>query len=166
MLSNPVLVPAALLIVAGGALGTALISQYIFGLHPCPLCIYQRWPYVIVIGLSALALLMGIKNKDKAVAALVFLCGLCLLAGGFIAAYHTGVEQHWWASFLEGCTVDFSSGKDLLKQIESSRAARCDEIPWSLFGISMAGYNALISFIAAPLTLGASLLIVRRANGF
>lgn len=166
ILSDAVLVPAGLFLLAITALGGALTSQYAFGMNPCPLCIYQRWPYGIIIVLSVLALFMGLKKKEKATAVLVFLCGWALLVGGVIAAYHVGVEQHWWKSFLEGCTINFGSGTDLLKQIESTRAARCDEIPWSLFGISMAGYNAIISLIAAPLTLIASLLIVRRANGF
>lgn len=166
ILSDSVLVPAGLLLLAVTALGGALTSQYAFGMNPCPLCIYQRWPYAIIIALSVLALLTSLKKKEKVTSALVFLCGLALLAGGVIAAYHTGVEQHWWKSFLEGCTINFDAGKDLLKQIESTRAARCDEIPWSMFGISMAGYNAIISLIAGPLTLVASLLIVRRANGF
>ena len=166
LLSDPILIPAGLFIFAFSALGAALVSQYGFGLNPCPLCIYQRWPYGIIMVLSALGLLLGLKHKDKAVAALVFACGAMFLAGGLIAAYHTGVEQHWWTSFLEGCAVDFSAAKDLLKQIESASAARCDEIPWSLFGISMAGYNALISLIAAPVVCVCALLIVRRANGF
>ena len=166
ILSHPVLVPAGLLFLAVTALGSALTSQYAFGLNPCPLCLYQRWPYAIIIGLSLIAVLMGLKNKDKAVSGLVFLCGLALLAGGVIASYHVGVEQHWWKSFLEGCTINFDNTQDLLKQIEGTKAARCDEIPWSMFGISMAGYNAIISLIAAPISLAASLLIVRRANGF
>lgn len=165
-LSDPILIPAGLVIFAASALGAALISQYGFGMNPCPLCLYQRWPYGIIIVLGALGVLMGLKNKDKIAALLVFLCGLALLTGGYIAAYHVGVEQHWWKSFLEGCTVDFGNAADLLKQIESTRAARCDEIPWSMFGISMAGYNALVSFIAAPLTLLSAVLMVRRANGF
>lgn len=166
ILSDAVFVPTGLFLLAVTALGGALISQYVFGMNPCPLCLYQRWPYGIIIALSLLALFMGLRKNEKASAALVFLCGWALMAGGIVAAYHVGVEQHWWKSFLEGCTINFDSGKDLLKQIESTHAARCDEIPWSLFGISMAGYNAIISLIAAPLTLIASLLIVRRANGF
>lgn len=166
ILSHPVFVPAGLLLLAIIALGGAFTSQYAFGLNPCPLCIYQRWPYGIIIILSGTGLLMGLKGKDKAVSGLVFLCGLALLAGGVIAAYHVGVEHHMWKSFLEGCTVDFSNAGDLLKQIEGTKAARCDEIPWSLFGISMAGYNAIISLIAAPLTALSALLIVRKANGF
>lgn len=165
ILSHPVLIPSALLLLAVTALGSALTSQFVFGLNPCPLCLYQRWPYVIIIGLSLIALLMGMKKKDKAVSALVFLCSLALLAGGVIASYHVGVEQHWWKSFLEGCSINFDNAQDLLKQIESTKAARCDEIPWSLFGISMAGYNAIISLIAAPLAVLSALLIIRKANG-
>ncbi len=164
-ISHPVFVPAGLFLLAVSALGFALTSQYAFGLSPCPLCIYQRWPYGIIIGLSLIGVIMGLKKKDKAAAGLVFLCALALLAGGLIAAYHVGVEQHWWKSFLEGCSINFDDSADLLKQIESTKAARCDEIPWSLFGISMAGYNALISLIAAPLTAFSALLIVRKANG-
>ena len=165
LLSHPILVPAGLLLLAVTALGSALTSQYVFGLIPCPLCIYQRWPYAIIIALSIVALFMGLKKNPKAVSKLVFLCGLALLVGGLIAAYHTGVEQHWWKSFLEGCSVNFGSAGDLLKQIESTVAARCDEIPWSLFGISMAGYNAIFSLIAAPLTMLSALMITRKANG-
>lgn len=166
LLSHPVLVPAGLFLLAVTALGSALTSQYAFGMNPCPLCIYQRWPYGIIIAISLIALLMGLRKQEKVTAALVFLCGIALLAGGIIAAYHVGVEQHWWKSFLEGCSINFDSAQDLLKQIEGTKAARCDEIPWSLFGISMAGYNAIISLIAGPLTLLSALLIIRRANGF
>lgn len=166
ILSHPVLAPFGLLLLSMTALGSALTSQYAFGMTPCPLCLYQRWPYGIIIALSLIALLMGLKKQDKTVSGLVFLCGLALLAGGAIAFYHVGVEQHWWKSFLEGCTINFDNAQDLLKQIEGTKAARCDEIPWSLFGISMAGYNAIISLIAGPITLIASLLIIRRANGF
>ena len=165
ILSHPIFIPAGLLFLAIGALGFALTSQYAFGLAPCPLCVYQRWPYAIIIGLSPIALVMGVKKQDKAVAGLVFLSAIALLAGGVIAAYHVGVEQHWWKSFLEGCAINFDDADDLLKQIEGTKAARCDEIAWSLFGISMAGYNAIISLIAAPLTFMSSILIVRRANG-
>lgn len=165
ILSHAVFAPAGLFLLAIGALGFALTSQYAFGLSPCPLCLYQRWPYAIIIALSALGVIMGLKKQDKAVAALVFLSAFSLMAGGVIAAYHVGVEQHWWKSFLEGCAINFDDAGDLLKQIEGTKAARCDEIAWSLFGISMAGYNAIISLMAAALALFSSILIVRGANG-
>ncbi|MFN3827128.1 MAG: disulfide bond formation protein B [Micavibrio sp.] len=166
LLSHPVFVPMGLFFTGIGALGSAFIAQYVFGLAPCPLCIWQRWPYAAIVILGLIGIVMGIKNKPKGSAAVVALASLAFLVGGIIAFYHVGVEQHWWKSMLEGCAANFSgSAADLLKQIESTVAARCDQIPWSLFGISMAGYNAIISLIAAPITLVCALLITRRANG-
>lgn len=166
ILSSPLYVSAGLFLLAAGALGFALVSQYGFGLKPCPLCVYQRWPYGIIIVLSLMGVVLSVKRQDKAVSAVVFACGMLLLAGGLIAAYHVGVEQHFWKSFLEGCTVNFDNAADLLAQIEGTKAARCDEIPWSLFGISMAGYNAIVSFVAAPVVMLSAVMMVRRANGF
>lgn len=167
LLSHPVFIPAGLFLLAVISLGSAFTAQYGFGLQPCSLCLLQRWPYGVIAVLALTALGAGYTGHIKIVALLVFLCALSLLTGGIIAAYHVGVEQHWWTSFLEGCTVDLggSSPLDLLKQIESTAAVRCDQIPWSLFGISMAGYNALLSLTAAPVTALAALLIVRRSNG-
>ncbi len=166
LLSTPLFVSLSLLIAAVGALGSALTAQYAFGLAPCPLCIYQRWPFVIIGVLGLLGILFSLKKQDKRASFAIFLAALAFLAGGMIAFYHTGVEQHWWKSVLEGCTVTFdTSAADLLKQIEGTQAARCDVIPWSLFGISMAGYNAIISLLAAPLYALSALLVVRRANG-
>lgn len=166
LLSHPVFVPAGLFLLAAISLGSALTAQYAFGMEPCPLCLWQRWPYGMIAMLASAALIAGRGGHIRIVALLVLLCALNLLVGGVIAFYHVGVEQHWWTSFLEGCTVNLGgSAVDFLKQIESATAARCDQIPWSLFGISMAGYNAIISLIAAPLTGLAALLIIRRSNG-
>ncbi|QQG35810.1 MAG: disulfide bond formation protein B [Micavibrio aeruginosavorus] len=166
LLSHPVFVPAALFLLVVMSLGSALTAQYGFGMEPCPLCLWQRWPYGIIALLALAALGAARSGHIRFVALLVLLCALTLLAGGVIAFYHVGVEQHWWTSFLEGCAVNLGgTATDFLKQIESTAAARCDQIPWSLFGISMAGYNAIISLTAAPLTALCALLIVRRNNG-
>lgn len=149
------------------ALGGALISQYWGGLNPCVLCIYQRWPHGIIIVLGLVAGLLAMQNKPKPAAALIFISGLVFAVGMAIGLYHTGVEQHWWASALEACTagVDTASA-DLLKQLESMPAARCDVVPWSLFGVSMAGYNALLSGVMAAYAVAASIRITRKANGY
>lgn len=167
LLSHPVLVPAGLLLLAIVSLGSAFTAQYGFGLEPCSLCLLQRWPYGVIAVLAIAALIAARARHLSIVALLVLLCALSLLVGGIIAAYHVGVEQHWWVSFLEGCAVNLNSASplDLLKQIESTAAVRCDQIPWSLFGISMAGYNALLSLGAAPVTALSALLIIRRRNG-
>jgi len=126
-----------LALASAGALAGALIGQYMFGLHPCELCIYQRWPYALVI----LAGLIGFfvpKFRFPAIA----LSGLALFVNAAIAFFHSGVERKWWAG-LEGCSTPDMSGsiEELMRRIEQTAVTRCDEIAWELFGLSMANYN-------------------------
>lgn len=142
--------------ISAAAMTVALISQYMYGLHPCVLCIYQRIPYVVVIvlGLAGFALA---DKRPKTGTAILSLISLTFLANTAIAAYHTGVERKWWASFLEGCTIPEMKGNitDVLAQIQAAPIARCDEIPWTdpVFGLSMANYNVLLCFGLAVLAL-------------
>ncbi|UEM01603.1 disulfide bond formation protein B [Skermanella rosea] len=148
--------PALLLLGAGiGSLLAAFFFQYVVGLQPCVLCIWQRWPYVAVIILAAAALLLA--RAPKARAALLALCGVALLVGGGIAVFHVGVEQHWWTG-TPGCGVTGTadSVEALRAQIMATPVVRCDEVAWSLFGISMAGYNILISLVLAAIALAAA----------
>ncbi|OYU15774.1 MAG: disulfide bond formation protein B [Alphaproteobacteria bacterium PA4] len=123
--------PAALL---GGALG----FQYIGHLYPCEMCMWQRWALVTAL---ALALLGWLLRHDRRVLAMA---AMAVLVGAGIAGFHAGVEQHWWQGFTT-CTAPIVSGQDMLAQILAQPLNRCDAIPWSLFGISMAGWNALWS---------------------
>ena len=137
--------PALLLALASaGTLGAALFFQYALGYAPCVLCIWQRWPYVGVMALAVLALLL--RRRRGAVALLLGLSGLLLLAGAGVAVFHVGVEQHWWAG-TAGCGATGSAGslEELRAQVLAAPVVRCDEAAWSLFGVSMAGYNVLIS---------------------
>ena len=145
-----------LLFTAIAVLGSALASQYIGGLQPCVLCIYQRWPYVAVIVLMAVALAL----PRPARAAALGLAGLALLAGAGIAGFHVGVEQGWWQGTAEcgGVDANVDSVEALRAQIMGAPIVRCDQIPWSLLGISMAGYNLLLSLALG----GASLIAARR----
>lgn len=155
--------PVAMALISATALGMALVSQYVFGLDPCILCIYQRWPYGIIIALGIVGFITAFKCK-KGTAIIMGLIGLTFLANSIIAFYHTGVEQHWWKSFLEGCAVPNlgSNPDDIIAIIEASEAARCDEIPWAdpILNLSMANYNVifclglgLIAFYSASLIL-------------
>ncbi len=133
---------------------TVYIFQYGFGYQPCDLCYYQRYPYFLVIGLMALALLAD-KKLDTGLAQVSFLLlGVAVLAmfvDAGIALYHVGVEQQWWQgpTACSSGAVGEGSVEDLLKQVADSRVVRCDEPAWTLLGISMAGYN-----IAYALGLG------------
>lgn len=148
---------AVTILVAGIAvLGGALLFQYVGGLPPCDLCIWQRWPWGIAIALGVLAL-VATPLRRAAGRALPAVVALLFLVGFAIAAYHTGVEQRWIAgpatcSGPVGAVTNFA---DFARMIEQRPVVRCDEIPWSLFGISLAGFNALISAALAALALWA-----------
>ena len=130
------------------ALGVAFISQHFFDLPPCDLCIYQRYPYVIAIALCLVTLMPA--ARPFAVWAFI-LSALFLSINSGIAAYHVGVEQHWWIG-PEGCTSPGGTPQtlDALRaQIAATPVIRCDDIAFSLFGISMAGYNVLFALALA-----------------
>jgi len=139
--------PAAVLGVSTALLLGALAFQYLGGLKPCPLCLWQRYPHGIVIALGLVAVGLGLAAKPTAVPWLLILAGLVLLVGAGIAAFHVGVEQGWWKG-LEACAAGGgtpTSLEEAKKLAEKGAPARCDDVAWSLFGISMAGYNVLIS---------------------
>jgi disulfide bond formation protein DsbB len=157
LLSEPRLPALLLLIASAGTLLAALFFQYVIGLQPCVLCIWQRWPYVVVLVCAALALLVG-RRSPPARAGLLALAGVALLVGAGIAVFHVGVEQHWWTG-TPGCGVTATADtlEELRAQVMAAPVVRCDVVPWSLFGISMAGYNVVIS-----LALGALALVAAR----
>ena len=137
------LLPAALLL---GAYG----SQYIGGLFPCEMCWWQRYPHFAAVAIALAAFAVSNPGYRKA---LVALAALAIGTSGVIAGYHAGVEYGWWEG-LTACTGTISgSGEDLLKSIMNAPLTRCDVAPWSLFGISLAGYNFLLSFGSAVVIL-------------
>lgn len=161
--------PHFILMVLGGisiaALGTALISQYGFGLHPCELCLYQRIPYAVVILLAVMGLYATKRIGVKFGAFNIFLAGIAFLVNSGIAFYHVGVEQKWWAS---GCSLGNLSRlnvDDIAASIKNAPAVSCDSVPWELFGISMAGYNLIICAILGVYAITASITTTRCANG-
>lgn len=144
-------------------LGTALLSQYVGGLRPCVLCHYQRVPYILTIALSGLALAPFLAGRPQPTMARWALaaCAAVFLVGAGIAAYHVGVEQGWWAG-TASCTgpdLNAMSIDQLREHLLKAPIVRCDEVAWSLFGISMAGYNLLTSLglAAASVWLARSL---------
>ncbi len=143
-------------------LAGALAFQHIGDLAPCALCIDQRKAWGAVILLATLALWAEGKRRIAVALALLGLAGLAALAGAGVAAFHVGVEQHWWAGTAESGAGfgGFGSGgvADIREQLLARPVVRCDEIAWSLGGISMAGWNGLVSLAAG---LGA-LWVVRR----
>lgn len=142
--------PAALLALASaGVLAAALFFQFALGYQPCILCLWQRVPYGAVLAFSIATLLF--RQWKGLGDALLVASGFALFAGAGIAAYHVGVEQHWWAGTSAcGATGATPMTLDQLRaQVMAAPVVRCDEVPWSLFGISMAGYNVFISLALA-----------------
>ena len=141
----PLLALAAPLLLYGGA----LVSQYGFGLHPCEMCYWQRWPHQAAIVLAALALLL--RRHDGAMRALTLLAALAIAVSGAIGVFHAGVEYGFWEGLTRCATGQV--GPVSLDDIMNAPLIRCDTAPWSLFGISLAGFNAIFSFAAAALVL-------------
>ena len=140
------LFPLIVLLVSAAVLGTALASQYWGGLRPCVLCLYQRYPYAFVIALMAFAVGLADRRGGRIAMALLTAAGLAFLVGAGIGIYHVGVEQHWWAGTAEcGSTESADTVEALRAKLLGRAPVRCDEAAWSLFGISMAGYNVLAS---------------------
>jgi disulfide bond formation protein DsbB len=139
---------ALILLVSAATVGGAFAFQYLGGYAPCILCWWQRYAHFAVIGFAVLALL-PVPAPLRAVLLLGAVASA--LAGAGIAVFHVGVEQHWWQGTAEcGSTLGpASSIEEMRKMLLAQPVVRCDEVAWSLFGISMAGYNALISLALA-----------------
>lgn len=144
------LVPAALL---AGALG----SQYIGGLYPCEMCHWQRWGHYSAVGFAILAFLLRTRAPDRG-RSFVWLAALAILTSGIVGAYHAGVEAGVFEGFTR-CTAMGGGGSadDILKDILAAPLVRCDQVQWSFLGISMAGWNAIISIGSALVILWLSL---------
>ena len=124
-------------------LGGAYLSQYGFGLVPCEMCWWQRYAHFAALVLALIALLMP-RN-----ALLVALAGLAILSAGAIGAFHAGVEYGWWKGLTACSSSALAAGGDPLDAIMNAPLVRCDTAPWALLGISLAGWNFLISTAAA-----------------
>ncbi len=132
------------------ALGTAYGSQYFGGLAPCILCLYQRVPYAVVIVLGVIALVLKAGGRESMATKIVPLAGVAFLVGAGIAGFHVGVEQHWWQGTTECVgSTGATTLQGLEAQILSTPVTLCNEIAWSLFGVSMAGYNLFASLALA-----------------
>lgn len=154
----------ALLLLAAsvGVLATAFAFQHLGGLAPCVLCIWQRYPYAAGIVLAMAAYLL--RDRPPLAAAAVLLAGLVFLVGAGIGAFHVGVEQGWWqgTAACGGERPSSGSVEELYRRLmATTTVARCDVIPWSLFGISMAGYNILLSLGLAAIAFVGGTWIAR-----
>ena len=156
---NPLALARALaLLVPAVALAVAFGSQYLGGLVPCEMCWWQRYAHMAALAIALLAFLVRGRS-------MVLLAALAIAASGAIGVYHAGCELHLYQC-ITVCTSTVPTGgstEDFLKAIMSRPMVRCDDIQFSFLGISMAGWNAILSLGSALLILWLSLRRTRTA---
>jgi disulfide bond formation protein DsbB len=164
--ANPALTAA--LAIAGIAVATlagAWFFQLVLDIKPCPLCLEQRYAYYLAIPLGALVAFAAAKDAPRAVLwAGLALLALAALGNAGLGAYHAGVEWHFWAGPTDctGTIGDLGSAGSLLERLDTVKVVRCDEVQWRFLGLSLAGYNVLISLLMAAIALGGIGRVARR----
>ncbi|NTU76294.1 MAG: disulfide bond formation protein B [Alphaproteobacteria bacterium] len=139
----------AVMLAGLGSLAVAYTAEYVFKILPCDLCLWQRVPYALAFLLGGLALVARPYGKKSRV--LLGLCALGFLFGAATSAFHSGVERHWWPG-LNGCVLESlgaTSVEDLRNKLLATPAVPCDQIQWSLFGLTMANWNIPASLVLA-----------------
>jgi len=126
-------------------LGGAYYFEHVVGLVPCDMCLWQRYPHMLAILAGLLTIPLLVEPKVALVFALVAVLALFVTSG--IGVYHAGVELHWWQG-PQSCTGRVPAGltaEELKQYLMNARMVRCDEVPWKMWNISMAGWNAILS---------------------
>lgn len=138
-------------VVAVATVGAALVMQHGFGYVPCMLCLWERWPYYLGAPLALAAALLASRGPSGAARALLGLVALLFVGGAVLGAYHAGVEWKFWPgpASCAGANAAPTSAGGLLDQMRTTRIVPCDDAAFRVLGISLAGYNALISLALA-----------------
>jgi disulfide bond formation protein DsbB len=142
------------LIVAAATIAGAWFFQLVLDIQPCPMCLEQRYAYYAIIPLSVLVALGAAKGAPRPllIAGLVV---IALIAAGnsIFGVYHAGVEWKFWQGPTDctGPVVNFGNAGSLLDRLDKVKVIRCDEVQWRFLGLSLAGYNALISALMAAI---------------
>jgi len=153
----PALAAALLvLVIATATIAGAWYFQLVLGLQPCPMCLEQRYAYYLAIPLAALTAFAAGQNAPRR----LLIGGLAILAlatlgNAVLGAYHAGVEWKFWAGPTEctGPVSNLGSAGSLLDRLDTIKVVMCDQVQWSFLGVSLAGYNVLISLLMAAIAL-------------
>jgi disulfide bond formation protein DsbB len=153
--ANPALTAAlAITAIAAATLAGAWFFQLVLDIRPCPLCLEQRYAYYLALPLGALVALGAARNAPRT----VILTGLAILAlaalgNAWLGGYHAGVEWGLWQGPTDctGPVGNLGSAGNLLERLDTVKVIRCDEVQWRFLGLSLAGYNVLISLLMAAL---------------
>lgn len=124
---------------------SAMLFQYVGGLPPCYWCYIQRYAHIAVIIFAVVGLVVPYKKMA------MFIVFLALLVSTGVAGYHVGIEQGFWGSSCASMNLDTSNSDAFLQALENAPIVKCDAIAWEFIGISMAGWNMILSFVMAML---------------
>jgi disulfide bond formation protein DsbB len=153
--ANPALMAAlAIMAIAAATLAGAWFFQLVLDIRPCPLCLEQRYAYYLAIPLGALVAFAAAKDAPRAVlVAGLGLLALAALGNAGLGVYHAGVEWKFWQGPTDctGPIGDLGSAGSLLERLDTVKVIRCDEVQWRFLGLSLAGYNVLISLLMAAI---------------
>jgi disulfide bond formation protein DsbB len=155
--ANPALTAAlAITAIAAATLAGAWFFQLVLDIRPCPLCLEQRYAYYLAIPLGALVAIAAARDAPRA----VLVAGLAILAlaslgNAGLGTYHAGVEWGLWQGPTDctGPIGNLGSAGNLLERLDTVKVIRCDEVQWRFLGLSLAGYNVLISLLMAAIAL-------------
>jgi disulfide bond formation protein DsbB len=141
-------------VIAAVTLAGAWFFQLVLDIRPCPLCLEQRYAYYLAIPLAGLTALAASRNAPRS----MVLAGLCVLAlaasaNAVLGTYHAGVEWGLWQGPTDctGPVGNLGSAGTLLERLDTAKVIRCDEVQWRFLGLSLAGYNVLISLLMAAI---------------
>jgi len=155
--ANPALTAAlAITAVAAATLAGAWFFQLVLDIRPCPLCLEQRYAYYLAIPLGALVAVAAARDAPRAVlVAGLGILALATLGNAGLGTYHAGVEWGLWQGPTEctGPVGNLGSAGNLLQRLDTVKVIRCDEVQWRFLGLSLAGYNVLISLLMAAIAL-------------
>jgi disulfide bond formation protein DsbB len=154
---NPALMAAlAITAIAAVTLAGAWFFELVLDIKPCPLCLEQRYAYYLAIPLGALTALAawGSAPRRLLIAAFAILLAAAL-GNAWLGGYHAGVEWQFWPGPTEcsGPIGDLGRAGNLLERLDTVKVVRCDEVQWRFLGLSLAGYNVLISLLMAAIAL-------------
>jgi disulfide bond formation protein DsbB len=155
----------AITAISAATLAGAWFFQLVLDIRPCPLCLEQRYAYYLVVPLGCWAALAAARNAARPVLVAGFaIIALAMLWNAALATYHSGVEWGFWQGPTEcsGPVGNFGNAGSLLQRLDSVKVIRCDEVQWRFLGLSLAGYNVLISVLVAAIAAWGAISSARR----
>jgi disulfide bond formation protein DsbB len=153
--ANPAqMVALAIQIIAAATLAGAWFFELVLDIRPCPLCLEQRYAYYLILPLAALLTVAAVKRAPRPLLLAGFgIVVLAALANAWLGGYHAGVEWKFWQGPTDcsGPIGNLGSAGNLLERLDTVKVIRCDEVQWRFLGLSLAGYNVLISLLMAAI---------------